>query len=249
LNNLQQIAQTPRGVGSLTAGAMGAQKVTDLQKAREASQFDLAKQIIDQEQKKLDVQRGYAKEVYGVGKERYNAMFEANLKAAKEVTSNDLAARRLAEEITQKQLDRENELAKTKMHVQGQITAAGKVEPAKVLVVGAGVAGLAAIGTANSLGAIVRAFDTRKEVAEQIESMGAQFLTVEIQFNKIGIKDLKIAIDNKNSRVVAASIFTALPNTILLFKAIFLETIFPFLSMWMLLWLLKISFPYTTCLK
>ncbi len=65
--------------------------------------------------------------------------------------------------------------------LNGQITAAGKVEPAKVLVIGAGVAGLAAIGAANSLGAIVRAFDTRKEVAEQIESMGAQFLTVEIE--------------------------------------------------------------------
>lgn len=65
--------------------------------------------------------------------------------------------------------------------LNGQITAAGKVDPAKVLVVGAGVAGLAAIGTANSLGAIVRAFDTRMEVAEQIESMGAQFLTVEIE--------------------------------------------------------------------
>lgn len=65
--------------------------------------------------------------------------------------------------------------------LNGQITAAGKVDPAKVLVVGAGVAGLAAIGTAHSLGAIVRAFDTRKEVAEQIESMGAQFLTVEIE--------------------------------------------------------------------
>ncbi|MCE9538877.1 MAG: Re/Si-specific NAD(P)(+) transhydrogenase subunit alpha [Bacteroidetes bacterium] len=64
--------------------------------------------------------------------------------------------------------------------LNGQITAAGKVEPAKVLVIGAGVAGLASIGAANSLGAIVRAFDTRKEVAEQIESMGAQFLTVEI---------------------------------------------------------------------
>ncbi len=64
--------------------------------------------------------------------------------------------------------------------LNGQITAAGKVDPAKVLVVGAGVAGLAAIGTAKSLGAIVRAFDTRKEVAEQIQSMGAQFLTVEI---------------------------------------------------------------------
>jgi len=64
--------------------------------------------------------------------------------------------------------------------MNGQITAAGKVEPAKVLVIGAGVAGLAAIGIAKSLGAVVRAFDTRKEVAEQIQSMGAQFLTVDI---------------------------------------------------------------------
>ncbi|MAK17448.1 MAG: NAD(P)(+) transhydrogenase (Re/Si-specific) subunit alpha, partial [SAR116 cluster bacterium] len=61
----------------------------------------------------------------------------------------------------------------------GQITAAGKVPPAKVLVIGAGVAGLAAIGTATSLGAIVRAFDVRPEVAEQIESMGADFLMLE----------------------------------------------------------------------
>jgi NAD(P) transhydrogenase subunit alpha len=61
----------------------------------------------------------------------------------------------------------------------GQVTAAGKVPPAKVLVAGAGVAGLAAIGTANSLGAIVRATDARPEVAEQVESMGAEFLAVE----------------------------------------------------------------------
>lgn len=58
----------------------------------------------------------------------------------------------------------------------GQVTAAGKVPPAKVLIVGAGVAGLAATGTAVSLGAIVHAFDVRPEVAEQIESMGAQFV-------------------------------------------------------------------------
>ena len=62
----------------------------------------------------------------------------------------------------------------------GQVTAAGKVPPAKVLVVGAGVAGLAAIGTANSLGAIVRATDARPEVAEQVESMGGDFLKVEV---------------------------------------------------------------------
>ena len=58
----------------------------------------------------------------------------------------------------------------------GQVTAAGKVPPAKVLVVGAGVAGLAAIGAAASLGAVVYAFDVRPEVAEQVESMGAQFV-------------------------------------------------------------------------
>ena len=57
----------------------------------------------------------------------------------------------------------------------GQITAAGKVPPAKVLVAGAGVAGLAAIGAAGSLGAIVRAFDVRPEVKEQVQSMGAEF--------------------------------------------------------------------------
>ena len=58
----------------------------------------------------------------------------------------------------------------------GQVTAAGKVPPAKVLIVGAGVAGLAAIGTSTSLGAITYAFDVRPEVAEQIESMGAEFV-------------------------------------------------------------------------
>ena len=63
----------------------------------------------------------------------------------------------------------------------GQVTAAGKVPPAKVLVVGAGVAGLAAIGTSTSLGAITYAFDVRPEVAEQIESMGAEFVFLEFE--------------------------------------------------------------------
>jgi NAD(P) transhydrogenase subunit alpha len=63
----------------------------------------------------------------------------------------------------------------------GQITAAGKVPPAKVLVIGAGVAGLAAIGAAKSMGAIVRAFDTRPEVAEQVESMDAKFLMLDFE--------------------------------------------------------------------
>ena len=63
----------------------------------------------------------------------------------------------------------------------GQVTAAGKVPPAKVLVVGAGVAGLAAIGTSTSLGAITYAFDVRPEVAEQVESMGAEFVFLDFE--------------------------------------------------------------------
>jgi NAD(P) transhydrogenase subunit alpha len=66
----------------------------------------------------------------------------------------------------------------------GQVTAAGKVPPAKVLVIGAGVAGLAAIGAARGLGAIVRAFDTRPAVKEQVQSMGAEFL--ELHFEEDG---------------------------------------------------------------
>ncbi|MFE7214204.1 Re/Si-specific NAD(P)(+) transhydrogenase subunit alpha [Streptomyces sp. NPDC057611] len=63
----------------------------------------------------------------------------------------------------------------------GQVTAAGKVPPATVLVIGAGVAGLAAIGTARSLGAVVKAFDARQEVADQIESMGGEFLRPDLE--------------------------------------------------------------------
>src|SRR5699024_10070642 len=62
----------------------------------------------------------------------------------------------------------------------GQVTAAGKVPPAKVLVAGAGVAGLAAIGAASSLGAIVRATDPRPEVADQVKSIGGEYLPVEV---------------------------------------------------------------------
>merc|ERR1711988_2075816 len=63
----------------------------------------------------------------------------------------------------------------------GQITAAGKVPPAKVLVIGGGVAGLAAVGQAKNMGAIVRAFDVRPAVKEQVKSMGGEFLEVDIE--------------------------------------------------------------------
>ena len=63
----------------------------------------------------------------------------------------------------------------------GQITAAGRLPPAKVLIIGGGVAGLAAIGTAKSMGAVVRCFDTRPAVKEQVESLGATYLEVDIK--------------------------------------------------------------------
>ncbi len=68
----------------------------------------------------------------------------------------------------------------------GQITAAGSMPPAKILVIGAGVAGLSAIGAATSLGAIVRSFDTRPEVKEQVESMGAEFLMLDFEEERSG---------------------------------------------------------------
>lgn len=82
----------------------------------------------------------------------------------------------------------------------GQVTAAGKVPPAKVLVCGAGVAGLAAIGAAGSLGAIVRAFDVRPEVAEQVESMGAEFLQVDVDQEVSSDGYAKEASDDFNAK-------------------------------------------------
>ncbi len=103
----------------------------------------------------------------------------------------------------------------------GQITAAGKIPPAKVLVIGAGVAGLSAIGAAKGMGAIVRAFDTRPEVKEQIESMNAEFLMLEFDeegggsggYAKVMSKefiDAEMALFREQAREVDVIITTAL---------------------------------------
>jgi NAD(P) transhydrogenase subunit alpha len=88
----------------------------------------------------------------------------------------------------------------------GQVTAAGKVPPAKVLVAGAGVAGLAAIGAASSLGAIVRATDPRAEVAEQVRSLGGEFLAVEVEQEASTDGYAKATSEDYNRR--AAEIYT-----------------------------------------
>lgn len=106
---MQQIAQTPRGLGSLSAGAMGAQKLDELNKSREQQQFDLTKQILEQQQKKADTIRSDAKEKFGVGDAAYNAMFKRNLEAALKITGNELEAEKMAKQATDNQLNRESQ--------------------------------------------------------------------------------------------------------------------------------------------
>ena len=89
----------------------------------------------------------------------------------------------------------------------GQVTAAGKVSPAKVLVAGAGVAGLAAIGSASSLGAIVRATDPRPEVADQVKSIGGEYLAVEVE-EKMQSSDGYAKETSKAYELRAAQIYT-----------------------------------------
>ena len=92
----------------------------------------------------------------------------------------------------------------------GQVTAAGKVPPAKVLVVGAGVAGLSAIGTAVSLGAIVRATDPRPEVADQVKSLGGEYLPVEaadVEVSSTGYaKQMSDDYNERAARLYAAQV-------------------------------------------
>ncbi|MCL3861304.1 Re/Si-specific NAD(P)(+) transhydrogenase subunit alpha [Actinotalea sp. K2] len=85
----------------------------------------------------------------------------------------------------------------------GQVTAAGKTPPANVFVIGAGVAGLAAIGAAGSLGAQVRAFDVRPEVGEQIESMGAQFVQAEAAQQEVSADGYAAALTAEQERQTA----------------------------------------------
>lgn len=86
----------------------------------------------------------------------------------------------------------------------GQVTAAGKTAPARVFVIGAGVAGLAAIGAADSLGAQVRAFDVRPEVAEQIESMGATFVRAQAAQQQVSTDGYASALTDEQEAATAA---------------------------------------------
>ena len=91
--------------------------------------------------------------------------------------------------------------------ISGQITAAGKVPPAKVLVIGGGVAGLASMGTAKNMGAIVRGFDTREAVREQVLSMGAEFLEVGIEVLNFSHSLLLQAPSSEALNIIARHLF------------------------------------------
>ena len=94
----------------------------------------------------------------------------------------------------------------------GQVTAAGKVPPAKVLVVGAGVAGLAAVGTAGSLGAVVRATDPRPEVADQVRSLGGEYLAVGSTSQEVSSSGYASEMDQQYQRAEADALCRAVPR-------------------------------------
>jgi hypothetical protein len=114
---LGQIAATPRGMSSFEAGAAGARGVRGLEEQRAQKRFDLGSKIIEQEQGKIDASRQYAKEVYGVGEKEYDQIFKAQYEAAKQISGNDMEARKLAQQETLKlmELKQEADLSRERM--------------------------------------------------------------------------------------------------------------------------------------
>lgn len=114
---LGQIAATPRGMSSFEAGAAGSRGVKALEEQRAQKRFDLGSKIIEQEQGKIDASRAYAKEVYGVGEREYDQIFKAQYEAAKQISSNETEARKLAQQETLKlmELKQEADLSRERM--------------------------------------------------------------------------------------------------------------------------------------
>ena len=114
---LGQIAATPRGMSSFEAGAAGARGVRGLEEQRAQKRFDLGSKIIEQEQGKIDASRQYAKEVYGVGEKEYDQIFKAQYEAAKQISGNEMEARKLAQQETLKlmELKQEADLSRERM--------------------------------------------------------------------------------------------------------------------------------------
>lgn len=121
---LGQIAATPRGLSSFEAGAAGARGVRALEEQRAQRRFDLGSKIIEQEQGKIDASRQYAKEVYGVGEREYDQIFKAQYEAAKQISSNDMEARKLAQQEALKLMELKQEADLTRQRMQNNLSVA-----------------------------------------------------------------------------------------------------------------------------
>jgi hypothetical protein len=121
---LGQIAATPRGLSSFEAGAAGARGVRGLEEQRAQKRFDLGSKIIEQEQGKIDASRQYAKEVYGVGEREYDQIFKAQYDAAKQISSNDMEARKLAQQETLKLMELKQEADLSSQRMQNNLSVA-----------------------------------------------------------------------------------------------------------------------------
>jgi hypothetical protein len=159
---LQQIALAPRGVGSLTAGAMGAQKVNELQQSRDLQQFDLTKQILEQQQKKTDALREYAKEKFGIGDAAYNNLYKAKFEAAKQITHDDFEADKLAKQQISDELTRASNERMAKERNANALAVAGM--PGQTERIAARIEKLRALGTPEAEAQIKQILDTHAQI-------------------------------------------------------------------------------------
>jgi hypothetical protein len=200
---LQQVAVAPKGVGSLTAGAMGAQKTAEMQKEREQQQFDLTKQILEQQQKKLDVIRGDAEKKFGVGNEAYNAMFKHNFEAAKQITQNDFEAEKLAKQMTDNQLNRESEERRAKERNENALKVANA--PGQTERIAARIEKLRAQGTPEAEAQIKQILDTHAQITGSgAAGVGSQRnrimeLRLDLETNKELLKNAENDEDRKEA--------------------------------------------------
>ena len=122
---LGQVAATPRGLSSFEAGSAGARGVRGLEEQRAQKRFDLGAKIIEQEQGKIETSRAYAKEVYGIGDKEYNQIYNAKLEAAKRLSTDEMDARKLAQQETLKMLELEQSAKIDRERMQNQVRVAG----------------------------------------------------------------------------------------------------------------------------
>lgn len=190
---VRQIAAAPKGMGSLSAGAYGAQKAREVDQQREQQQFELSKQILDIEQKKIDALRAYAKEKFNIGDAAFNQMFKVNFDAAKQITANDVEAEKIAAHRTENQLKRESEEKMAKERNATSIATANA--PGQTERIAARIEKLRAQGTPEADAQIKQILDTHAQITGSgAAGVGAQRnqimeMRIELAANQAILKD------------------------------------------------------------